>query len=124
MYGMGFAFALIVAKKRRLLGDNCTVAASAAVQSGSLCRVLIWLAGILSTAGLVVSMRHRRLLLNKLLLSSHRGWSTALCNSPVGRPVSGTVYHHHLLLLKGKGSPYSIAERRVPDLVYWQSVCR
>ena len=124
MYGMGFAFALIVAKKRRLLGDNCAVAASAAVQSGSLCRVLIWLAGILSTAGLVVSLRHRRLLFNRLLLSSHRGWSTALCNSPVGRPVSGTVYHHHLLLLKGKGSPYSIAERSVPDLVYWQSVCR
>ena len=49
MYGMGFAFALIVAKKRKLLGDN------GAVQSG-LCHVFIWVAGLLSVAGLVVSM--------------------------------------------------------------------
>jgi len=47
MYGMGFAFALIVAKKRKLLGDT------GAAQSG-LCHVLIWLAAILSIAGLVV----------------------------------------------------------------------
>jgi len=51
MYGMGFAFALIVAKKRKLLGD------AGATQSG-LCHVFIWLAGILSIAGLVVSMIH------------------------------------------------------------------
>ena len=45
---MGFAFALIVAKKFKLLGD-------AATYQSSLCRVLIWVAGLLSVGGLVVS---------------------------------------------------------------------
>jgi len=49
VYGMGFAFALIVAKKRKMLGDPGTV------QPG-LCRVFIWITGFLSIAGLVVSM--------------------------------------------------------------------
>jgi len=48
VYGMGFALALIVAKKRKLLGDT------GASQSG-LCRVFIWAAGFLSVIGLVVS---------------------------------------------------------------------
>jgi len=48
MYGMGFALALIVAKKRKLLGE-------AGPSQSSLCRVFVWVAGLLSVAGLVVS---------------------------------------------------------------------
>jgi len=46
---MGFALALLVVKKRRLLGEN-----GPASRSG-LVRVLIWLAGLLSIVSLIVS---------------------------------------------------------------------
>jgi len=59
VYGMGFAFALIVAKKRNLLSDT------GPSQSG-LCRVFIWVSGFLSVAGLIVSS-YRKLLICFLL---------------------------------------------------------
>ena len=48
VYGMGFAFALIVAKKRKLLGNN-------GESQSNLCRVFIWVAGFLSVVSLIVS---------------------------------------------------------------------